>query len=329
MQDLFDCTITPDTLGNLLANQSININEVRLGSTPIQYYADNGKWNLVNVMAQKRETDEKDNARYGSALLDAVYNNKLDVAKNLIKAGANFLWKRHLTGNTVLHAIVQNGDLELLQLALDHHIFPKPLNNKNQSPILLAAEEKKWRYIHPILTEITQLYSGGPNSSNSQLTSIDLFHYKSIINIITNEANSTPYTVGIVKNLEFLAKKDYYNQFIKIYNALYEAQSSLFKSKYPWGKITFVEIAQLIKYAKEHPGSRTAQAIVLTDKFLETKDQKALVRAIHSYGKGKSSSLGIFKWSRNEKGLSKDAFFDDTYNNADENSRTGKIRNSL
>lgn len=65
----------------------------------------------------------------------------------------------------------------------------------------------------------------------------------------------------------------------------------------------------------------------MTKKFIETNDKKALVKAVHQFGYEHSSSLGLFKRSKNKQGLEEN--FEETYDTADENSRTGVIRRNL
>ncbi|WED43844.1 hypothetical protein [Legionella cardiaca] len=123
--------------------------------------------------------------------------------------------------------------------------------------------------------------------------------------------------------LKTIADKHLFAEFQKVYESLYAAQSSLFKQK----KNTCQNWDDVLKYAKQNPHSRSAKAVELTLKFIETNDKSALVKAVHQYGYEHSSSFGLFKRSNNKQGLENN--FENTYKNADENSRTGAIRSIL
>jgi hypothetical protein len=126
-----------------------------------------------------------------------------------------------------------------------------------------------------------------------------------------------------------MAKDRYCEQFKKIYMALYAAQSGIKKENY-WAKESNMDIIKIIAHVEKNPNSRSAKALELTDAFLQSGDEKALVRGIHEYGLKKSASgISFFSRSKNKSGIEQDATFFETVKNADKDSRTGKIRESL
>ncbi|MBA2710224.1 MAG: hypothetical protein H0U57_06505 [Tatlockia sp.] len=114
--------------------------------------------------------------------------------------------------------------------------------------------------------------------------------------------------------------------FRKIYEALYEGQTSFFKT--PKKRLSYNEI---VKYSKEHPTSRTAKAWELAQLHHHnpTSENQKLFKSIHQYCFENSSSFfSLFRQSRNfSRGYEGDLI--DTIDNAHDDSRTGKIRNAL
>lgn len=98
--------------------------------------------------------------------------------------------------------------------------------------------------------------------------------------------------------------------FRKIYEALYEGQTSFFKTRGFYKDPSMSLSLELIEdYACQHPSSRTATAWALAQKHYRnaTATNAELFKAIHRYAHANSSSFGFFKRSEN--------FADDNYLN--------------
>lgn len=127
--------------------------------------------------------------------------------------------------------------------------------------------------------------------------------YKNTKNEITSENN------------QFLAR------FIKIYNALYDGQTSLFQGK----RRVYHSMNEVNEYINTHPKSRTSAALTIALKFPDTdiKD-KELIFDIHQYAYKHSSTFFIFK--RTKINSSNDI---DLNSNGNRSRRIVKIINSL
>jgi hypothetical protein len=113
--------------------------------------------------------------------------------------------------------------------------------------------------------------------------------------------------------------------FRKIYEALYEGQTSFFKT--PKKQLSYDQIAS---YVKENPDSRTATAWKLAQLHhadTSTSNQD-LFKSIHQYTFDRSSCFSFFKQTKNFS-AGYDANMLDIIDQASDDSRTGKIRNAL
>ncbi|WP_131793635.1 ankyrin repeat domain-containing protein [Legionella brunensis] len=372
-------TITVEQLRTLLQSMpAIREEKVSDGKNPIEKSLLEKRWDFIAVFAEfPVNSSQEAQARYGSALLCAVIDDKFELAEKLLKAGAATHYYMPGTGNNLLHfLLMKKGQDELLTKVIDvaDEITLKLKNKAGETPILLAAklghwdvvkyladksgriditalssDDKQYKEVIRLAIEnnhleiVDQLISYGPLQQNSEgLTplmtavknkDIDLINQVLSYKIFTTadcikayslaQEHPDAYPVETIQRLKESVDKGFFSEFQKIYGALYDAQSSLFKQK----KNTCSTWEDVLEYVQQHPHSRSAEAVELTKKFIETNDKKALVKAVHQFGYEHSSSLGLFKRSKNKQGLEEN--FEETYDTADENSRTGVIRRNL
>jgi len=112
--------------------------------TPIQLAAHLGHWKCVKAIAKAVKADDKDNARYGDALLLAVKDNQLDVVEILIQANTPITWETTTTKNRCLHEAVIKKNPEMVALLLKYGANPSARNKAEQTPMELACSLGHW-----------------------------------------------------------------------------------------------------------------------------------------------------------------------------------------
>lgn len=120
--------------------------------TPIQQAASELRWDLVTKIANAKNTDATDSYRYGAALVRAAENNKYDVVSAILGAGpVHTNW--HITGNknTSLHHAVMVNNVEMIKLLLKHNCDLSVENDDHETPIVMAANQSKWRCVSEIV----------------------------------------------------------------------------------------------------------------------------------------------------------------------------------
>lgn len=75
------------------------------------------RFDYVQLIAENKRTDLKDEAKFGSALIDAVMAKQHEAVKALINAGANQYWRCNGVG--ALYLAVKNNDLPMVELLLE------------------------------------------------------------------------------------------------------------------------------------------------------------------------------------------------------------------
>lgn len=120
--------------------------------TPIQCAAKYKNWTSVKAFAETK-SDPHDNFKYGSALLDAVYHNQIDVVEALIKAQATLNYRYKYTQDYVLHCAVKNNNIPMLRLLLKAGADTTCVNSQGQTPIQLAAAKGYWDCVNVIVEE--------------------------------------------------------------------------------------------------------------------------------------------------------------------------------
>ncbi len=118
------------------------------GKTPIELAAENKQWKCVVIIANsKKEEENAHDSRYGSALLEAVKADELNVAKKLLKASASLNWQTTADENRLLHHAVLNNNPEMISLLLEYGANLTLKNKDGRTLIQLAAEYKHWNCV--------------------------------------------------------------------------------------------------------------------------------------------------------------------------------------
>lgn len=113
-------------------------------------------------------------------------------------------------------------------------------------------------------------------------------------------------------------EQDLFERFRKIYNALYDGQTSIFKKH-----TRYTNIDSVNEFVKLNPQSREAEALRLAKKFTQINAyDKELIYDIHQYSLANSSSFGLFKKTRVQTSS-------DIEPDLKEHSRTAKIIRAL
>ncbi|MBA3536160.1 MAG: hypothetical protein H0T84_06065 [Tatlockia sp.] len=137
---------------------------------------------------------------------------------------------------------------------------------------------------------------------------------------MTNQATNQPSTINVAE-LQVQA-------FRKIYTALYEGQSSLFKLNAKHSELT---IEKIKSYTTTYPTSRSAKAWKLAQIHYEntSSTNQVLFKSIHKYSfKNSSTFFSLFRQSNNFP-ADYATNIENKIEQASDDSRTGKIRNAL
>jgi hypothetical protein len=127
------------------------------------------------------------------------------------------------------------------------------------------------------------------------------------------------------KEVKILSNK--IDNFKTIYKALYEGQSSLFKSWNSLADKADLTEAEICTYVKENPNSRSATAWQLALKYEIKADKDKLFKKTHHYAYSQSSSVfGLFKQSRFSENY---VNLDTQISQAEQGSRTDTIAGIL
>jgi len=142
------------------------------GHTPIQLAVDLGHWECVKAIAIKRKIDEEDTYRYGSALLSAVDQNKLDVVECLLQAQASHGYYYDDGGqNYCLHVAAKNNNPEMIRLLLKYKLNPQKTNKAGQRPIELACMMGHWNCVETFIEHLNVFppfrFKGGPQENSA------------------------------------------------------------------------------------------------------------------------------------------------------------------
>lgn len=91
------------------------------------------------------------------------------------------------------------------------------------------------------------------------------------------------------------------------------------------------KIEEIMQHIRKNPLSRSAKAYELAHASVSEKiNFKELTRQIHAYSyKHSSNFFGLFRHSKNEALLADDITFNEAYDSAKKDSRTGQIRESM
>jgi hypothetical protein len=125
--------------------------------------------------------DSESNLTY-NLLTFAVLKNKKDLCSILIKDNCNLNYQIPETGDTFLHLIVKNDNLEIAKLLYSHPNIDKSLKNKEGKTAKELGEEKKGNIFFQIICKEDS------NNSNNNNTGINVQN-KNINNLINGEQN--------------------------------------------------------------------------------------------------------------------------------------------
>src|SRR5690348_15406349 len=79
-----------------------------------------------------------------TALLTAVTKNNIQAVENLLAISAPVDMPDVATGNTALHYAAVEGNARMIDLLLRHKASAAAINKKNETPIQLLLDQKKW-----------------------------------------------------------------------------------------------------------------------------------------------------------------------------------------
>jgi ankyrin repeat protein len=142
--------------------------------TPIEVASQSGWWEGVTAIARSEKTDKNDKFRYGLALAFAVKSDRYETANILFDQGARTNWTLDHQG--CLHWAVQNKNVNMIKLLLDHGEDETLQNKKFQTPIELAGELGHWN--------CAQFLIERKKNNNDQKTISDLHYEETLLHAI-------------------------------------------------------------------------------------------------------------------------------------------------
>ena len=110
----------------------------------------------------------------------AVSKNKKDLCSILIKYNCNLNYQIPETGETFLHLIVKNDNIEIAKLLYSHPNIDKSLKNKEGKTARELGEEKRGNIFFQIICKENTIINNHGNNQNKNNNN----------NIITNESNN-------------------------------------------------------------------------------------------------------------------------------------------
>lgn len=100
--------------------------------------------NFVTKMQGSKKISEEEVAQLNEELMDAVKEDNLIRARNLLNMGAKPDIKENTTSNTPLFAAVKNGNAEMVALLLSRGADPRQLDENGLTPLHKAIEENAY-----------------------------------------------------------------------------------------------------------------------------------------------------------------------------------------
>lgn len=130
-----------DVIPKLIKNGA-NLADINLEKQTVMDYAVSvGAWDYVSLIAENKNTDAVDSYHYGAALIAAVKNNDLGVAKSLLLAGALNNSKNDRQLDKILFSTISH---EMVLLLIEHGANMSALNDQGHTPIQQAALDQLW-----------------------------------------------------------------------------------------------------------------------------------------------------------------------------------------
>jgi ankyrin repeat protein len=137
----------PEAVARLVHDVNLE-REIENKKTPIQLARALGFWDCVKAIAENKKTDKFDKAKYGSALLFAVQENRVGIAHVLLEAGASTRWV--IKGDRCLHLAVRKRSIPMITLLLSFNVDLTVENTAKQTPIQLARDLGFWDCVRAI-----------------------------------------------------------------------------------------------------------------------------------------------------------------------------------
>jgi len=167
--------------------------------TPIEYAANQHKWEYVRILVQQN-VSEQNNKAYNSALLIAVYSNNLDISELLLRKGALPTYRHFLeNGNGCLHTAIDNNNPTLIKLLLKYNDNNAFKNKKNRIPIahaLREGEEKKWSCALAIAESKNADVETIESYNNALITAIQHKQHKLALALLKANASTNSVTIN-------------------------------------------------------------------------------------------------------------------------------------
>lgn len=117
---------------------------IKNGKTAIQLANSLKLWDCIESIAKTKKNDEKDTAKFGDPLLDAVIEKRFETTKIMLKAKASTTWSNTTDKNGCLHHAVINNQAEMVKLLLEYDASPDKQNLNKQTPLELACAMGSW-----------------------------------------------------------------------------------------------------------------------------------------------------------------------------------------
>ena len=117
------------------------------GKSPIELAAELKLWNIVKLIAQSKKDTDGDDYHYGSALLEAVINDKHDIAKILLEANASLNWFKKRKWLYSFALCCREKNIEMIKLLLAYGADLSAKDRDDNTPIELAAKLGLWNIV--------------------------------------------------------------------------------------------------------------------------------------------------------------------------------------
>lgn len=112
--------------------------------TPLQELRNLKLWDCIDAIVVWRDDDNKNKAKYGGLLLDAIGQNRLETTRKLINAKAQLSWIQQGSKNTCLHEAVRINNPGIITLLITHGADRHAVNKAGQTPLVLACMMGHW-----------------------------------------------------------------------------------------------------------------------------------------------------------------------------------------
>ena len=141
---------------SLLLQHNATLTLIDEHETPIVFAASKGHWSIVEMIAEHKETDDDDHARYSEALLDALEKDETETDTVAARPAVIALIKANTPVNRYisyhgddgcLHWTIHDNDEELVSLLLEHGADLTYCNSDDHTPIQLASVNKRWHLV--------------------------------------------------------------------------------------------------------------------------------------------------------------------------------------